>query len=303
MLSRVLLVDGNQLLYRAAFSQGREIGIKEPVFGRATVAILLSMIRRAVYRFVPLSVIVVWDGKRSLRRQGILPTYKATNRVTLTEEQSQRRWSDLGQAAQVLGKLGCRSVLLPTKEADDVIGHLARKVQSPTIMSSDKDFLQLVQYGCSVWFPDSDRYISGINFYEEFGILPSQYLLYKAILGDPGDAIPGVRGIGTKTILSFLQKGSSITTFEILLGVLKGQEHLSARETNLLDASAVVCRNINLIDLTLEMFSEDEIKTMDECIGTVISLEEKCVDDLVKLGVRGVAEMWFEWSAPFRRLC
>lgn len=303
MLSRVLLVDGSQLLYRAAFSRGREIGTKEPVFGRGTVAIMVALLRRAVYRFVPLSVIVVWDGKRSLRRQEILPTYKITNRLPPPEDQSQRRWMDLGLAAQIFTRLGCRSVLLPSKEADDVIGYLARKVQSPIIVSSDKDFLQLVQYGCSVWFPDSDKYISGVNFYEEFGVLPKQYLLYKAIIGDPGDAIPGVRGLGPKTVLPLLQEDPSSLTFDTLAEVLRRDRPLQAREATLLGAAEIVRRNMLLMDLSLEVFYDNEIEILDQCLCDNILLKEDSLDELVKLGISGVAQMWYEWSAPFRRLC
>ena len=300
MLSRVLLIDATQLLYRSAFAQGRALGLKDPVYGPGTVAGVVGMVRQAAYRFAPLSVILVWDGGRSARRKALLPEYKAGRQV-LTEAQTRMRWFDTGRLIQLLRRLGCRSALLPGKEADDVIGLLAGRCIAPTIVSSDQDFLQLVQRGASCWFHDKDKFVSGVNFFEEYGVLPNQYLLYRAIVGDPGDAIPGVRGVGPKTVLPLLGRGSKIETFDDLRRATAG-ETLSTRERAIFASRDTVLKNFDLMDLLRETFTQEEIKSIDDTLGSTVVFDDLCFNEMESLGMKIVIEIWSEWSQPFRRL-
>lgn len=300
MLSRVLLVDATQMLYRSAFSQARILGMKDPVYGPNTVGSVVGFLRQAANRFSPLSIILVWDGGHSSRRKGILPTYKS-GRPSITEDQSQRRWFDTGRLIQLLKKLCCRSILLPGKEADDIIGFLVGKCISPVIISADQDFLQLIKNGASCWFPDKDKYVSAVNFFEEYGVLPNQFLLYRAVVGDLGDAIPGVHGVGPKTILPLLERGPHIETFSALRQLMTG-EKLSSREQTLFSSEEVVNRNIDLMDVLRETFLPEEIQTIDKVMEEELQFEDGCLNEMVPIGLNIAVEIWSEWSLPFRRL-
>lgn len=270
------------------------------MYGSGTVAGVVGMVRQAAYRFSPLSVILVWDGGRSTRRKAILPEYKAGRQV-LTEEQTRLRWFDTGRLIQLLRRLGCRSALLPGKEADDVIGLLTTRCINPTIVSSDQDFLQLVQRGASCWFYDKDKFVSGVNFFEEYGVLPNQFLLYRAIVGDPGDTIAGVRGVGPKTALPLLGRDAKIETFDDLCNSMRGKE-LSAREKTLVSSREIVLRNFDLMDLLRETFAGEEIKSVDNLIESTVGFDDLCFSEMQSLGMKIAVEIWSEWSQPFRRL-
>jgi DNA polymerase-1 len=91
-------------------------------------------------------------------------------------------------------------------EADDAIAYLTAQVYDKpsnrvTIVSTDRDFLQLVDDRVSVWSPVKKRMYTPDLMREEFGIDAKNYLLYRAITGDKSDNIPGINGVGLKTMI------------------------------------------------------------------------------------------------------
>ena len=92
-------------------------------------------------------------------------------------------------------------------EADDIIAYLSKRasgsqVKKVTIVSSDKDFLQLVDDTVEVYAPIKKKTFTKSNVIDEIKVLPQNYNLVKALLGDSSDNLPGVKGLGIKTILS-----------------------------------------------------------------------------------------------------
>ena len=88
-------------------------------------------------------------------------------------------------------------------EADDVIGYSAKHVFNDkcTIMSTDKDFLQLVDERIRVWSPTKKKMYDEEKILEEYGIASPNFLLYRILDGDKSDGIPGIKGAGQKTLL------------------------------------------------------------------------------------------------------
>ena len=91
-------------------------------------------------------------------------------------------------------------------EADDAIAYIANEIFTEpdnrvTIVSTDRDFLQLVNERITVWSPVKKIMYTPAVMREEFGLDSKNYLLYRALTGDKSDNIPGVNGVGLKTML------------------------------------------------------------------------------------------------------
>jgi DNA polymerase-1 len=91
-------------------------------------------------------------------------------------------------------------------EADDTIAYMCRSIfndtnrYNVTVMSSDRDFLQLVNDGCNVWSPTKKILYDTDKVFTEYELSPENYLTYRALTGDKSDNIPGIKGIGLKTL-------------------------------------------------------------------------------------------------------
>ena len=166
--------------------------------------------------FDPTRVVVVWDGKGgSGNRQNINPEYKAqraTARIThwgLYDTREQEQEALIGQLLRTQDYLEClplQQIVMEKLEADDIIAYLAKRASKAgkkvTIVSSDKDFYQLIDNNIEVYAPVKKKTFTLDNVKEEIGVLPQNYNIVKALLGDNSDNLAGVKGLGIKTILS-----------------------------------------------------------------------------------------------------
>ena len=177
--------------------------------------------------FDPTRVIVVWDGKGgSGNRQNIDPNYKAqraTSRIThwglydTKEEETEALIGQLYRTQDYLDCLPLHQVGIEKLEADDVIAWIAKKasyssVKKCTIVSSDKDFLQLVDDTIEVYAPIKKKTFNLTNVKEDIKVLASNYNIVKALTGDSSDNLKGVKGLGIKTIVSEFPKLVTETT-------------------------------------------------------------------------------------------
>lgn len=173
----------------------------------------------AVIRHVkPTRCVIVFDGKGgSTRRKSIYPDYKA-NRANKTafnrykefasiddEQDSMKR--QFGRMIEYLNCLPVTTLAIDNIEADDAIAYIANQMftkddERVTIVSTDRDFLQLVNNRITVWSPVKKILYTPDTMREEFGLPSSNYLLYRSLTGDKSDNIPGVNGIGLKTLKS-----------------------------------------------------------------------------------------------------
>jgi 5'-3' exonuclease len=105
----------------------------------------------------------------------------------------------------VLDYLPVQTMIYDGIEADDVIGYLTTQIlkedEEVVIVSTDKDFLQLVSDRVKVFSPTKKKTYDREAVKEEFGIWPQNILLYRTMDGDKSDNIPGVKGCGIKTLL------------------------------------------------------------------------------------------------------
>ena len=208
----VLLIDGMNLFIRvfSAIPTTNEDGVHVGgiVGFLRSLAFNINMIR-------PTRIIVVFDGKGgSNRRRKIFPQYKmgrkmsyrlnrANNYLTRDEEQ-QMMIRQLNRVVEYLECLPVSIMNMENIEADDVIGYLSKHIyknNKTTIVSTDKDFLQLVDKTTNVYSPTKKIMYDEDKVFEEYGIHPSNFLLFRMFDGDKSDGIPGVNGIGKKTLI------------------------------------------------------------------------------------------------------
>lgn len=176
--------------------------------------------------FDPTRVIIVWDGKGgSANRKNIDPNYKAqraTSRIThwgLYDSKAEEMEALIGQLFRTQDYLEClplQQIVMDKLEADDIIAYIAKRasdtnVKKCTIVSSDKDFLQLVDDTIEVYAPIKKKTFTEDNIFEELKVLPENYNVVKALLGDNSDNLAGVKGLGIKTILSEFPKLAKVT--------------------------------------------------------------------------------------------
>ena len=166
--------------------------------------------------FDPTRVVIVWDGKGgSGNRQNIDPNYKAqraTSRIThwgLYDSREEEQEALIGQLFRTKDYIEClpmQQISMEKLEADDIIAYMAKEASNNnkkvTIISSDKDFLQLIDKNIEVYAPIKKKVFTLENVQEEIKVLPQNYNIIKALLGDNSDNLPGVKGLGIKTILS-----------------------------------------------------------------------------------------------------
>lgn len=159
----------------------------------------------------PTRVILAFDGKgSSTNKRYIYPEYKANRgirRVTnwdAFENQEQESEAITNQLVRLIDYLKCLPVDLISIdkiEADDVIGYISQQMDSQiTIMSSDRDYLQLVSQRITVYSPTKKIFYTPEKVRKEYGVSSENFLNYKVLTGDSGDNVPGIKGIGPKTI-------------------------------------------------------------------------------------------------------
>ena len=227
---RVLIIDGLNTFIRvfSVIPTTNDDGIH--VGG---IVGFLRSIGYTINMFRPTRVIIVFDGKGgSTRRRKIYPEYKQNRkteyRVNRTydfasqEDEKQNMIMQLQRIVEYLDTLPVTVLSYDNIEADDTIGYLCRQVLTDsniTIMSTDKDFLQLANGRIKIWSPTKKKMYDEQSVLDEFGISSHNYIWYRVIDGDKSDNIKGVKGLGLKTIqkkLPFLSENRIVNIDEVI---------------------------------------------------------------------------------------
>jgi DNA polymerase-1 len=278
---RVLIIDGLNT-YLRIFSSVPVISDKGEHIGG--IIGTLRSIAKEIRDFNPTRCIVVFDGKGgSMRRKKLLPQYKE-NRVgkynlrreffSSKEEEDMSRRKQLIRVIQYLDLLPIQVICMDHIEADDVIANMTMqyfndKAKKIRIVSTDRDFLQLVSDQVEVYSPVKKKLYDLNAIKEEFGIHPKNYLLYRILDGDDSDNIPGVNGVGLKTFIKFYPE---VASKELDLEYLINHSSKVISETKkpakiyqtVLDSRDILERNMTLMQLQdTEISSSSKVRILE----------------------------------------
>jgi len=223
-LSSILIIDGLNTFLRS-FTMINHLNPDGHHIGGLTG--FLKSVGYAIRMVDPTKVVIVFDGVGgSNARRNLYPEYK-TNRnasrmtnysiFSSKDEETESINNQMSRLIQYLQCLPVTVISIDGLEADDIIGYLANKFQAyeetakVTIMSADKDFLQLVSDKVHCYSPTKKKIYTPKDVLEEYGVSSNNFLNYKILMGDQSDNIPGISGLGPKKLIKlFPELGNDV---------------------------------------------------------------------------------------------
>jgi len=225
---RFLLIDGHHLFHRTYNALPRSIVGRDgaPIQGVHGFA---GAFLRLVRRFTPTHVCVPFDPPEPPFRRALFPDYR-TGRPRGTEAEVANFDAQVDQVLHVLDHLGITHPMAAGYEADDVLGSLAARAAATglptTIVSGDRDLLQLVGPGVEVFMPkgqDGETWTPAL-VEERWSVRAGQFTGLKALIGDASDHIPGVPGIGPRTAATLLAQHGDLDALYAALPSLPARQ-------------------------------------------------------------------------------
>ena len=208
-MDKIILVDGNNLLFRSYYATAYTGNFMKNSKGIPTNALFgfTNMMNKIIEEEKPVFIMVAFDKGKTFRHDKY-DFYKDGRIETPNELKIQ-----FPLAKELLTKMGIKYYEIDNYEADDIIGTFAKYCDDDksfigTIISSDKDLLQLISDDIDIKLLKQKDYIryNKETFFKDYGIEPINIIDLKALMGDSSDNIPGVKGIGEKTALKLLQE-------------------------------------------------------------------------------------------------
>ncbi len=209
---RVYLIDGFSLLYRAFYALPQSIATTSGLPTNALYGFTSMVLKLLGENDEEVGLGVVWDSGKPAFRMEIYPEYKA-QRTAMPEELKVQ----LDHLDQILEAMNIPAMRAEGFEADDVLATLSKRIPEDVqlkIVTGDQDAMQLVDGEVKVL--RTTRGVSETKEYgreeviEEYGVTPEQIPDYKALVGDPSDNIPGVKGIGPKGAANLLKEFGTV---------------------------------------------------------------------------------------------
>lgn len=262
--SDILIVDGTNTFLRcwsAIPSMGDNGDHNGGVVG------FLKSVGAAIKLLHPTRCIVVFDGAGgSFKRRKLFPQYKErrAGKMRLNrsyednvsgDEEERSRTRQYLRLVDYLQYVPINILSVDHVEADDVIAFLATETfkdsKNVSIMSSDRDFLQLTAGNIRVWSPTKKRLYGPAEVLQDYGIHPNNFVMFRAMDGDDSDNIDGIEGAGPKTIVKcfpFLCEERIYTLDEVVKHAEANIDRYKVYE-RVVNGRSILERNIALMQL------------------------------------------------------
>ena len=227
-MEKVVLVDGNNLLFRSYYATAYTGNIMRNRDGFPTNGLygFVNMINKIVAEENPKYMMVAFDIGKTFRHEKY-KDYKGGRRETPEDLKVQ-----FPIAKKILTAMGIKYLECEGYEADDIIGTISSWCDKDPeyealIVSSDKDLLQLISEETVVKLLKPKDYImmDEATFIQTYGFEPIKMIDLKALMGDASDNIPGVKGIGEKTAIKLLTQYGSLDGIYENIDNIKGSTH------------------------------------------------------------------------------
>ena len=262
-MKKVILVDGNNLLFRSYFATAYTGNTMRNSKGFPTNGLygLVNMLNKIIREEKPEYMLVAFDKGKTFRHEKYLD-YKGGRNETPDDLKKQ-----FSVAKKLVPLMGIKCFEIDNYEADDIIGTYSKMALidpefETTIVSSDKDLLQLINEETEVKLLKQKDYIrmNEETFIDTYGIKPIRMIDLKGLMVDASDNIPGVKGIGEKTALKLLQEYDSLENVYNNIDNIKGatkQKLIDGKESAFMSKDIATIYNEVPVTYSLEELKYD----------------------------------------------
>ena len=226
MVKKLILIDGNNLMFRSYYATAYTGNMMKNSKGVPTNALFgfVNMMNKIISEENPSYMAVAFDIGKNFRKEEY--DFYKEGRIDTPEELK----IQMPIAREILDKMGIKHFELAPYEADDIVGTIVKMTEADkdfasVIVSSDKDLLQLISDETEVKLLKQTGFIRYNHkaFVDDYKIEPIKMIDLKALMGDQSDNIPGVKGIGEKTALKLLQEYKSLENLYDNIDNIKGK--------------------------------------------------------------------------------
>ena len=239
----LFLIDGSGFIFRAYYGLKTNLTRSDgtptnAVYGFCNMLMKLLDDTEADY------LAVIFDAARKTFRNDIYPEYKANR-----SEPPEDLIPQFPLVREATEAFNVPAIEMPGYEADDLIATYARQAREAgdevTILSSDKDMMQLITKGVIMRDPIRNGQIGAGEVLEKFGVGPEKVIEVQALAGDSADNVPGVPGIGVKTAAQLINEYGDLETLLARAGEIKQTK----RRENLLEFADLARLSLELVTL------------------------------------------------------
>jgi len=260
----------------------------------------------------PRHVYIAWEGGGSTKRRAIYHEYKQNRKPEKLNrfyeddipESDENRKHQVNVLLKLLKHVPVCQIYVSDCEGDDVIAYLVRtrfKGVNKIIVSSDKDMYQLLDDTTTkVYSLHKKTFVDASDVLKEYKVLASNFALAKSLCGDPSDNIPGVKGLGYKSLIAkfpFIGLEHDIILAQ-LFDFCEANKKESIHYRRILESKDDVIRNWRLVYLSSNTLSGDQGKKVDSIIDEHVLKSEKMqfMKILAHEGLNDFDPTWFFYS-------
>ena len=308
-VKKVIIIDALNLFIRNY--------VVNPTMDRKGIPIggcigFLKSLQKISRNLKPDQIVVCWDGiGGSQRKKAKNKDYKAGRKPL----RFNRRMIDLDPASQeqnrvyqqirlyeYLNEMPVIQVSLDGIEADDLIGYIVHQDYysgwEKVIISSDKDFFQLVSAETTVYRPIQNIFVTTESLLAIDRVHPNNYALARAMVGDKSDNLPGVPRVGMKTVAKLFEFLKEPKQYEVtdIVTLCEAQEKKSKAEENIVENATLISENYDIMQLYSPMLTYTSKQSIDFQI-------EKFEYDFIKINMIKMLFADGQGSINFNELC
>ena len=280
---RILLIDGLNLFFRnfAMMNMVNPDGVHIGGLGG-----FFRSLGALIRQIDPTQVYVVFDGAGSANnRKNIIPEYKSgrdLQRITNwdafddLEDEHDAKVDQMVRIIQYLKTLPVKTCSIDKVEADDIIAYFSKIIPKDPldkvfIVSSDKDFIQLVNENVIVYRPMEKEYYTEQTVIDKYKMSPKNFILHKTLLGDNSDKVKGVKGLGEKGLYKkFPELMEKDMTMDDIYDICEAKFKEHVVYARVIQGFDQLEKNYKIMDLDNPMISEDDKKYLNGVVNSEI---------------------------------
>lgn len=280
-MKRLMIVDALNQFLRSYIVDPSLSKDGQPIGGSKGFMKILNKLTRNIK---PDMIVVVWDGEGgSQKRRAVNKGYKAGRKplrlnrdirhLTEAEEAENKTWQQI-RVMEYLNQTPVVQFIEPRVEADDVISlvcnHSVYKDWQKVIVSSDKDFIQLLDNNVILYRPTQDEILNTNKVVDKFGIHPRNFALARAMAGDKSDNLDGITGVGLGTIAKrfpFMAEDRECYLDELLAFCEEQRKENNLKVyTRIIEGEEVIRQNYKIMQLYSPSISIQSKMRIDETL-------------------------------------